>query len=154
MDNKFDKLPVNLGDQIKRIREALNLNQKEFAKKLGLSNSYLCEIEKGNRGPGFKFFIHFAERLNVSLDWLMLGKGSMFFNESTDSPSDNYKVLEQIPQARELIEMLAKSPYARFSILAFSTSFFLNNEETIKKDIARTNLDKPLPGKTIEKEEP
>jgi len=38
---------MNIGKNIKRYREKLGLTQFKLAKKIGVSESYICKIEKG-----------------------------------------------------------------------------------------------------------
>jgi transcriptional regulator with XRE-family HTH domain len=48
--SKLDKL----GPAIKRARWTAFIKQKDLAKKLGMANSYLSEIESGKRIPGLE----------------------------------------------------------------------------------------------------
>jgi len=41
--------PLNLGRYIYAIREGEEMSQVDFAKKLGISKSHLCDIEKGRK---------------------------------------------------------------------------------------------------------
>jgi len=51
---KLTKGPLTLGRLIKAIREGEEMSQVDFAKKLGISRSHLCDIEKDRKsvGPG------------------------------------------------------------------------------------------------------
>ncbi|HAC0715714.1 TPA_asm: helix-turn-helix domain-containing protein [Listeria monocytogenes] len=41
--------------RLAQFRKELSMNQKEFAKKLGVSRSLLAKIETGNRMPSYRF---------------------------------------------------------------------------------------------------
>ncbi|MBC7475675.1 MAG: helix-turn-helix transcriptional regulator, partial [Candidatus Sericytochromatia bacterium] len=42
---------IKLGEEIKKVRTSLNLDQKDFAKLIGITNVYLSNIEKGKKIP-------------------------------------------------------------------------------------------------------
>lgn len=50
------KTKDKLGEEVRKIRETLNLNQKEFAKKMRLSHVYISYIEQGKKIPSLDFF--------------------------------------------------------------------------------------------------
>ena len=52
----------NLGKSIRALRIIHDLKQKEFAERIGVSISYLCEIEKGKNTPS----IHVVQKISNS----------------------------------------------------------------------------------------
>ncbi|MEW6662247.1 MAG: helix-turn-helix domain-containing protein [Bacillota bacterium] len=61
----------DLGVRIREERERVGLGLNDFARQIGLSPSYLSEVERGQRPqPSFIAMRAVAERLNVSLDYL------------------------------------------------------------------------------------
>ena len=59
---------VNIGDNIRNIRKRLDLSQLALAQKVGISDSYLSKIEKGNiETPGRELIANIAGALNVSV---------------------------------------------------------------------------------------
>lgn len=57
---------------LKLIREEKLLQQKEVAKKAGISNSYYCLIESGFRRPSPPVAQKIATALGVSEEWYKL----------------------------------------------------------------------------------
>ena len=55
---------VVLGYKIKQKRIELHLSQEELAKKIGIDQSDLSKIEKGNANPSVKMLIRIANGLN------------------------------------------------------------------------------------------
>ncbi|OQA04060.1 MAG: anaerobic benzoate catabolism transcriptional regulator [bacterium ADurb.Bin400] len=49
-----DKVLVDLGNQIRGIREDARLTQAEVAKAAGVNASYFAEIERGEVNPSYK----------------------------------------------------------------------------------------------------
>ena len=73
-------------DRLKSLRKKLGFKQGEFAEKLGLSQTYYSEIEKGKKGFSATVLLSLYA-LNVNLDWLIGGDGEMF-RTSGAVPSD------------------------------------------------------------------
>ena len=51
---------------VKERREELDLSQKELAEKVGISQSFLCDIEQGRSKPSIDTALKIAEALNIS----------------------------------------------------------------------------------------
>lgn len=66
------------GKKIREIRIQLKKNQKEMAKELGISQSYLCEVEGGTKKPNGELILELINRFHVSAFWLKNGTGSVF----------------------------------------------------------------------------
>jgi transcriptional regulator with XRE-family HTH domain len=60
----------NLGKRIRRARLLMDLEQKDLAKKAGLTIPYLSQIENGHVDPRFSVVLRLADILDVSLDFL------------------------------------------------------------------------------------
>ena len=60
---------------IKEKRERLGISQKELAEKVGISQSFLCDIEQGRSKPSIDTAIKIAQVLNVAdikfFEWWM-----------------------------------------------------------------------------------
>lgn len=61
---------MNIAEKIKYIREYTNLNQKEFAKKLNVTQSTVSKYEKNERVPDFFVLKNLFEHFNVNPNWL------------------------------------------------------------------------------------
>lgn len=73
-----------LGVRIKYLRQRENIQQKEFAKKIGVSNVVLSRYETGERKPDYETLEKIADYFNVSTDYL-LGRTD---NEDGELPVD------------------------------------------------------------------
>jgi transcriptional regulator with XRE-family HTH domain len=73
-----------LNARIKQIRQALNLSQRAFAKKIFISQSYYSAIELERQEVNDRIIHIVSTRLNVNRDWIATGRGDMF----RDSPPD------------------------------------------------------------------
>ena len=50
---------------IKERREQLGISQKELAEKIGISQSFLCDIEQGRSKPSIDTALKIASALNI-----------------------------------------------------------------------------------------
>jgi len=56
-----------IGEKILMLRRQLNITQTQLARKAGLANSTICDIEKGRLVPSIKTLEKIAKALNVPL---------------------------------------------------------------------------------------
>ena len=71
-----------------RIRElrkhTLGMTQKEFSAKLGLSENFIWQIEKGEREPSDRTITDICREFGISEKWLRTGEGDMRIPMSRD----------------------------------------------------------------------
>ena len=65
-------------ESIRALRKALGLNQKEFARRLGMKSTTLSMIEVGDSTLTEKNIKLICMTYNVNENWLRTGKGEMF----------------------------------------------------------------------------
>lgn len=58
-------------DRLKFARQATKLNQREFARRVGLTQTGYSPYENGQRSPSIPTLIRFSKILNRSADWLL-----------------------------------------------------------------------------------
>ncbi len=66
--NKLTGGPLNIAELLESVRLGEDMSHTEFAKKLGISRSHLCDIEKGRKSVSLTRAIEFAEILGYSKD--------------------------------------------------------------------------------------
>lgn len=80
-------ISAKLGEEIKKIRLLLKLDQKDFAKIIGVSNVHLSNLEKGKKLPSKELLIRAYKEINQDVPEHVL----QFFNDAkTDKKSDNF----------------------------------------------------------------
>lgn len=67
-----------ISDRIKLLRKSEQLTQKEFAKRLLISQSYLSGLENGNEVPTNKLIKLICLEFGVNETWLNEGSGDMY----------------------------------------------------------------------------
>jgi transcriptional regulator with XRE-family HTH domain len=70
------KAGVNLREMGRRIRElrGLDMTQAEFARRIGVAQSYLSTLEHGEKEPGATVLLAIAREFGKSVDWLLTGQ--------------------------------------------------------------------------------
>lgn len=64
---------TTLGERIAYLRTSKNLTQRQLMEALNFNN--LSRYENNERTPGIDVIIRIAKFFNVSIDWLLTGKG-------------------------------------------------------------------------------
>jgi len=59
------------GQALKLLRRYQGLNQSALAKKLGVSRSYISELESGNRTPSLDLLSRYADIFNIPVSSLV-----------------------------------------------------------------------------------
>lgn len=73
MSRKVSDIRITLlGSKLKQLRQHHKLPVRKLAELLGVSYSYLSEIESGKKYPSLELLIALAEFYSVSLDDLLL----------------------------------------------------------------------------------
>ena len=70
-----------LVNRIKAVREALDLSQREFGEKLGVSRDVISNIEYGRVQPKKLLLQHMCQQYKVNERWLETGEGEMFIED-------------------------------------------------------------------------
>lgn len=60
-----------IGDRLKELRVDSDLKQEILANEFGVSRSAIASYETGNCLPSLQVAIKYAEKFNVSLDWIV-----------------------------------------------------------------------------------
>lgn len=93
----------DVGMRVRHARELLGLTQVQLAKKAGVSQAAISELETGeNRSPWGTNLVRIAEALKVGPDWLASGKGQMAGYEAPLPP-------EAIKIARKWLRLTAEA---------------------------------------------
>lgn len=64
---------MNVGTSIRRIRESRGMTQTELAEKVHITQSMLCQIERGTKAPSLPLSAEIAESLGCTLNDIVEG---------------------------------------------------------------------------------
>lgn len=71
-----------MNDRIKKLRQALNLSQEEFGKRLGVTRGAITNIELNKVEPKPLFVDLICREFNASENWIRTGEGEMFIQKT------------------------------------------------------------------------
>ena len=89
---------------LKALRDSLNMTQEEFGKSIGLAKSTYNNYETGVREPKSDFWIAIAQKYNVSIDYLMGLENPQ--NEAQPAPTNGDGLAEDDKRIIELLHQL------------------------------------------------
>jgi transcriptional regulator with XRE-family HTH domain len=126
---------VELAKRLKALRKALGFKQKEFAKKLDISSSYLSEVESGKTKPGYDMFYNLSRNFPVNFSFLLHGEGEMLVKEKKTGTLSDKEIGDRIDTEDDLLWYIENSPLFMHTLMGFANKFLYDNEQIIKKDI-------------------
>ena len=100
---------VEIGTRIRESRERLHMSREYLAELLNISTLFLSYIECGQKGMSTETLIRVCKTLNVSADYILLGRKNSGFDRSEaelllqDIPEEYY------PLAEEHLRLLLKT---------------------------------------------
>ena len=117
----------NVGWRLREIRKRLNLSQEEFGRILGLKRSSLGKHERGNSFPTGKMLNILVNKYNVSMDYLLSNRGTLFYKEK-----EGKDIIDE--EIKEMLTLMSKVPLVRHSVMSYYQRFKLENQELIEKE--------------------
>ncbi len=96
---------TTIAQRIQRARKSRGLSQELLAERLQVSRGACGHWERGKALPSTEHLAMLASILNIRLEWLMSGVGSMeTINHIADSPAQSYSTARYDVQTREVAE--------------------------------------------------
>ena len=71
-------------DQVRALRQSLNLSQEDFAEKVGLTKNYISLVETGKRSLADRTIQDICRMYSVNEHWLKTGEGEPYIKGSDD----------------------------------------------------------------------
>ncbi len=87
-----------INDALRLVREFHHINQSQLAKKLGISRSYLSEIESGKKTPNFELLEKYASIFDIAPSSLLL------FSENLEN--DNFSEKTRVFVADKIVKIM------------------------------------------------
>jgi transcriptional regulator with XRE-family HTH domain len=83
--------------RIRQARKTLKISQKEFAKSICISNSYLADVENGFRKSNDRIVRLVSMTYGVNEQWLKTGEGEMFYKSPDEKITRLVSIFNELP---------------------------------------------------------
>lgn len=93
-----------IGNKIYQLRRSINMTQQELADKIGISVTFLSEIENGRKSMSVDTLVELSKGLQVSLDTIVFGNDT-----ENDMQKDVVSMMATLPlEYNESILLIAR----------------------------------------------
>ncbi len=127
---------IEVAKRVKRIRNMLDLTQKEMAKQLCISTTTFVEVEKYKYKPNFKFLFNIGKTFHVNLYYLVYGEGEMFFDPINPFYKAPVNPLLKDDDIRKFMYQFENSKVVRYLTLVNFRKISETEKEIIEKEVA------------------
>lgn len=147
-----------MNKRIKEVRKTLNLTQKKFGEKVGVTEGAFSNIEKGNRNVTEQMFKSICREFNVNEEWLRTGNGKMFKKENLFSLDEFLKKQEATDLEIEIVKLLFSfDKNTRGELISklkniFQSETNINELSDTKKNLEKEKLNNQITEKKVENE--
>ncbi len=141
--NEYEK---KIALKLKQIREVHHLSKAGMAAKLGIHLESYCRNENSIRTPHVSTLYNVGNDLNISLDWLVMDKGEMYYKEKVKERKTETDIAENRSLSTDMKELLGhmeKIPLLRFEMMSHFYKFKEEHSELVEKAM------KPIPGENV-----
>lgn len=124
MDKKT--LMKDIGSKLRKIREPLGYNHREMGERIRAERSSYTRYENGQTFPQTITLYELGNKFDISLDWLILNKGPMYYKEK-EAIKEVKEEKEEVPPAppekvlpddvKELLDLIEQVPVLRYKVL-------------------------------------
>jgi len=135
-----------IGARIKKMRKALNFSQEKMSAHFGVVRPSYIKYERGEVFPGPGALYDLLTNFNISLNWLIGNKGSMYYKEEAQpvDPTGLQTVMAS-EEVRELLQHMERIPLLRHEVLSFFYKFKLDYKDLVDSSIKTGGGTPPLP---------
>lgn len=153
MDNKN-----TFSFRLKKLRQELNISQREFAESIGVSAMAISTYESGSKSPSIETATKIVLKYNVSLDWLLGLSNKKNYDNCIETYSDIFNILlkldsfinirkiddDETPFWTPQNYMYFSSEYIDACLSTLKKYKDLLNEQSIDNDIYQACIEKLL----------
>jgi len=128
-------LKNTFSSRIIELHRSLNYSTKKMGECLKASSTSYLRYEQGKTLPRFSNLYSIAEKLGISLDWLVCGKGPVYYKEKEktdqveESAKEKMNILQEFlpgfsqDEINDFMELMSRIPLLRHEVLVFFYKF-------------------------------
>ena len=122
-----EDLKKEIGQRVKKIRKEKGLTQDEMVSFFKCGRSNYSKIESGQVMPGGSLMETLHSRFKISLDWLITGDGSMYYETRGHLDFGDYS-----EDVKELLEDIAENKAIKHAILSYYYTYKADTKDALK----------------------
>ncbi len=84
--------PVNLGEKIRTLRKKIGMTQKELAEQVGLTPSFISQLEKNLISPSLDSLLKLSEKLNTQPIYFLVEGENSHFQKMVIRPDERQEI--------------------------------------------------------------
>lgn len=138
-----ETLRKEIGIRMRKVRKTLGYTQDQMVEFFDIGRANYSRIEKGEIFPGSTILNTLRNKFNVSLDWLICNKGSMYHEQGVMA---NGYLGDDGDEIRDLLFHMERIPMVRHAVLGFFMEYKFKNKEQIENMYAYEPKSKLKPG--------
>ena len=73
---QFNEEDIDIGERLRGVREGMHMTREKFSEKIDITDSFLGQIERGERSLSAKTLKKVVKYTGISADYLLFGKDS------------------------------------------------------------------------------
>lgn len=152
---KKRELRAMFSRRLEKVREALGLNHEDLANQFGIDRTAYTKSENGITFLSYTSLYTLCHRFDVSLDWLLCGKGTMFHKDinkdkvkpplqaaSEEAAAQGKVVVVADKQVANMLEHMAKIPLLEHDVMSFFYHYLEDNRDMIYRHMNPPEQDK------------
>jgi len=136
---KSNETPKTFGKRLRAIRRKLFLDQKQFSIKMGISSPYMSAFENDRHFPKMKFLLKLNTLFDVNLNYLILGIGDMFIQETEFLKARAPEFAVNLEHVSSFLFHFEHSEIVQFACLSTFREIMIKQREVIKKELAQSD---------------
>jgi transcriptional regulator with XRE-family HTH domain len=127
-----------VGSRLKEIRQRLKMTQAQWGEKLGINGSTVAKHENRITFPTGKMLNILSSQYNVSMDYLLCGRGTLFHENQDNFDSNLLKnIVNGDIELEELFSLVSSMSWVRHAVLSYFQRFKPENRELIEKELEK-----------------
>ena len=130
-----DTLKGEVGGRLRRLRNRLGLTQARMAALLNIRTMALNREERGLNYPSALTLHSLATQFDVSLDWLLCNRGSMFTGKAESKKRESGDMFTR--EVEEMVYLMKHIPLVRHSVMGYYQKFKIDNQAFIDGELEK-----------------
>lgn len=125
---------MDFQQRLKAIIKVLNLSQRDFATRIGISGPAVTEILQGKYKPNYDFLVKLVTEFKINIYYLMFGEGEMFMGNKPFIADAKYSLSAE--QLNKFFYYFERSPHVQMTLMIGLNKCLQTDDLFIKQEVA------------------